>query len=207
MIHVNLQPEPHDFDGRVREPGNRFLSSCPQPKNKDWSKHNYWTRVSNELYTAYGGICAYTGQWFPKSITNVSIDHFLPKSHYPEKAYEWDNYRLTTPIINNYKKDKFLVDPCAVEDGDFIIDFPSCLVKPKPTLSPSYKNRINQTIATLHLNDEDNVNQRFDIIIELINGDISKKHVESKYPFIAKELERQNLYDKLKSFFKPFSKS
>ena len=44
MIHIDLQPEPADFDIRVRQPGNAFLSKIPIPNSKQWSKNNYWSR-------------------------------------------------------------------------------------------------------------------------------------------------------------------
>lgn len=34
MIHIDLKPEPLDFDVRVRQPGNAFLSSHPMPNSK-----------------------------------------------------------------------------------------------------------------------------------------------------------------------------
>ncbi|MEA5039514.1 MAG: hypothetical protein VB086_06710 [Clostridiaceae bacterium] len=203
MIHVDLKPEPTDFDTRVRQPGNAFLESCPNPKNKDWSKHNYWNRCSASLYQAYGGICAYCGQWFSKTTAAVSVDHFYPKSTHQELAYEWANYRLTTQTINNYKGDKVnILDPFEIQNGDIIIDFPSCLVKPRQNMAPGERNKAKNTIQILHLNEEDQANQRCEIIMMYINGDVSKQFLETKYPFIAAELHRQNLYEKIKDIIK-----
>ena len=155
MIHVSLQPEPSSFDARVRQPGNTFLASCPRPNSNQWSRHNYWNRVSNELYQSYGGICAYSGQWFSKTTSQVSVDHFYPKSTHQEKAYEWDNYRLTTQIMNGYKGDKIVMDPFEIQDGDLTLDFPSCLVKPRNDMTPAEKSKAKSTIQILHLNDEE----------------------------------------------------
>lgn len=202
MIHVNLIPEPENFDARVRQPGNEFLADCPNPNSKQWSKHSYWSRVSAELYNAYGGICAYSGQWFSRTTSIISVDHFYPKSLFQEKAYEWDNYRLTTQIMNGYKGDKIIVDPFEVVNGDFILDFPSCLIKPRRNMAPAEKNKVKSTIQILHLNDEEQASQRCEIIINYIKGYITKQFLEAKYPFIAEELERQNLYDTIKDIIK-----
>ncbi len=202
MIHVALQPEPADFDVRVRQPGNVFLSAHPNPNSKQWSKNNYWNRISSELYKAYRGICAYSGQWFSKTTSQVSVDHFYPKSTHQELAYEWDNYRLTTQVMNNYKGDKIVLDPFSIQNGDLIIDFPSCLVKPRKEMNPAEKSKAKNTIQILHLNDEEQASQRCSIIMEYISGDISRTHLEAKYPFIAEELERQNLYEKIKEMMK-----
>lgn len=202
MIHIDLKPEPLDFDIRVRQPGNIFLSTHPTPNSKQWSKHNYWTRCSTQLYQAYGGICAYSGQWFSRTISTVSVDHFYPKSTHQEKAYEWDNYRLTTQVMNNYKGDKFVMDPFEIENGDFVLDLPSCLVKPKKDMAPALKSKAKSTIQILHLNDEEQASQRCEIIMEYISGNVSKQFLQTKYPFIASELERQDLYDKIKEIIK-----
>ena len=202
MIHVTLQPEPSSFDVRVRQPGNEFLASCPCPNSKQWSKHNYWNRISTELYQAYGGICAYSGQWFSKTTSQVSVDHFYPKSTHQEKAYEWDNYRLTTQIMNGYKGDKIVMDPFDIQDGDLTIDFPSCLIKPRKDMTPAEKSKAKSTIQILHLNNEEQADQRCSLVLEYINGDISKQYLESKYPFIAKELSRQGLFDKIKEIMR-----
>ena len=202
MIHVDLKPEPAGFDARVRQPGNTFLASCPNPKSGDWKKHNYWNRCNSELYQAYGGICAYCGQWFSKTTSVVSVDHFYPKSTHQEKAYEWDNYRLTTQTINNYKGDKIVLDPFEISDGDIVIDFPSCLVKPRKDMTPAEKSKAKSTIQILHLNDEDQANQRCEIVMMYINGDISKQFLKTKYPFIAAELQRQDLFERIKDIVK-----
>ena len=202
MIHIDLQPEPSSFDTRVRVPGNQFLARVPIPNSSQWSKHNYWNRCSDELYQAYGGICAYTGQWFPRSTTNVSVDHYFPKSQYPEKAYEWDNYRLTTPVMNNYKSDKQVLDPFMIADGDFVLDFPSCLIRPRKDMGPSLKSKVTQTINILHLNDEDQANQRCEVVLAYVTDNISLSYMLSKYPYIAKELIRQSLTENIKDMMK-----
>ena len=68
MIHIDLQPEPADFDIRVRQPGNAFLSKIPIPNSRRWGKNNYWSRCSAQLYQAYGGICAYSGSGFQEPL-------------------------------------------------------------------------------------------------------------------------------------------
>lgn len=202
MIHVELKAEPASFDTNVRQPGNAFLAGCPNPVNDDWKRHRYWSKCSSDLYAAYGGICAYTGRWFSKLDTAVSVDHFYPKYLYPEKAYEWDNYRLTTSIMNNYKGDKILLDPFEIENGDLYIEFPSCLVKPRKDMAPGLKNKAILTIQTLKLNEEDQVEQRCDIILEYISGNISGDFLARRYPFIDSELRRQDLYEEIKNMFK-----
>ncbi|MCI9140025.1 hypothetical protein D7X25_18190 [bacterium 1XD42-8] len=208
MIHVDLQPEPINFHRDVRIPGKSFLQRVPVPSGKQWKNKDYWKRTSADLYGAYNGICAYTGLWFSKSTAPVSVDHFLPKSKRPELAYEWNNYRLTTQIMNNYKDDNLIVDPFEIHNGDFILDFPSCLIKANPNLPREKIDKIQFTIDVLKLNsNDDQVQARCDIIISFVNEEISKQYLKRRYPFIAYELERQNLLDKIKEMVKPLKNS
>ena len=208
MIHVDLQPEPINFHRDVRIPGKSFLQRVPVPSGKQWKNRDYWKRTSADLYGAYNGICAYTGLWFSKSTAPVSVDHFLPKSKRPELAYEWNNYRLTTQIMNNYKDDNLIVDPFEIHNGDFILDFPSCLIKANPNLPREKIDKIQFTIDVLKLNsNDDQVQARCDIIISFVNEEISKQYLKRRYPFIAYELERQNLLDKIKEMVKPLKNS
>ena len=117
-------------------------------------------------------------------------------------AYEWSNYRLTTQVMNGYKGDKIVLDPFEIKNGDLVIDFPSCLVKPRISMTPAEKSKAKSTIQILHLNDEDQANRRCEIVMEYIGGHISRTFLESKYPFIAEELKRQNLYEEIKEILK-----
>jgi len=212
MIRIMQQNEPVDFEKKVREPGNHFLASCPTPRSKDWDGHAYWQRVSGEMYLLYQGICAYTGQWFSKTPTQTSarasIDHFRPKSEskYYHLAYEWSNYRLTTQKTNGYKKNlDDLADPFTIQHGWFVLRLPGCWIIPGDNVSSQERVMIEHTISTLKLNDDnDFVDLRYKIIKDYIDGCFDATNMQRKYPFIASELQRQNLLDiaKLKSVFK-----
>ena len=65
-------------------------------------------------------------------------------------------------------------------------------------MSPAEKSKAKATIQILHLNDEDQANRRCEIVMEYICGNISRHFLETKYPFVAEELERQELYDRIK---------
>ena len=202
MIHVDLMPEPPDFDSKVRQPGNAFLEAHPTPTGKELKKRNYWNRCSLQLYRSYHGICAYTGLWFSIGTTDVSVDHYYPKSLYPEKAYEWDNYRLTTQKMNGYKGEKIVLDPFAIKNGDIVLEFPSCLVKPRKSMTPAEKSKAKSTIQILHLNVEEQIAARCAIVMDYVCERFNRGYLEEKFPFIAEELERQNLYDKIKHMMK-----
>ena len=69
-------------------------------------------------------------------------------------------------------------------------------------MTPAEKSKAKATIQILHLNDEDQANRRCEIVMEYICGNICQAFLKSKYPFIAEELQRQDLYEKIKEIIK-----
>ena len=202
MIRVAVAPEYPNFHADVREPGAAFLATCPAPTSEQFRKRSFWNRAARELHAAYSGICAYTAMYLPEQ---GSVDHFLPKSSYPELAYEWNNFRLASGRVNNSKGNQLdIIDPFQVDDDWFHMDIPGCLLKPNPTLERSLRNRISGTINSLRLNQDDNyVQERCNILIEYAREDISKNFLLRRYPFLSKEVDRQGLEQKsLRYLFK-----
>ena len=196
MIPVQPQPEPSDFSERVREPGASFLAEVPRPTSKQWRE--YWTKVLPDMRKAYKGICAYSAQWISPDTGSHSIDHFRPKSLHPELAYEWRNYRYVSSKFNSRKGTHTILDPFQLEPDWFVLDFPSLLVKPNSALSPDQKEAVSKTITVLKLNTDDTcVESRQSWVEDFCNRDISFTHLQKKAPFIAYELQRQDLVERI----------
>lgn len=192
MIRVAAALEYPNFDAEVRAPGLAFLAACPSPTSDDFRKKSFWNKATKELHAAYSGICAYTAMYLPEQ---WSVDHFLPKSNYPALAYEWNNFRLASGRVNNSKGNQIdIIDPFQVENNWFHMDIPACLLKPNPDLEKPLRNRISGTINSLRLNQDDNyVQERCNILIDYAREDISSNFLQRRYPFLAKEVERQAL--------------
>ena len=107
--------------------------------------------------------------------------------------------------MNSNKGDRIIIDPFAIDDGDLILLFPSCLIKPNGNLSPALKNKCNFTIRVMKLNEEAQVSQRFEIVLAYASQNISKQFLQQKYPFIACELARQGLYDGIQNLLRTFT--
>ena len=200
MIAVGLQPEYAAFNADVRQKGQRFLRRFPSPTSRQFARHDYWRTALAELRAAYSGRCAYTSRYL---VYTGSIDHFRPKSKYPHLAYEWDNYRFCRQVMNTRKGDsEDVMDPFRIQDGWFTLDMPSCLVRPEPALSWPTRKRVNMTINTLGLNSDDRlVGERCQWLVDLADGEITLQYVERHYPFLAREVERQQVYSSLKQIF------
>ena len=200
MIPVIPQPEYAEFDRQVRQPGLAFLARIARPTSTDFGKHNFWKRAMRQLHAAYSGTCAYTTMYL---VYGGAIDHFLPKSMYPRMTYEWSNYRLARQKVNGRKGNTVeVMDPFEVETGWFVLDFPSCLVRPGSEVSAELKKRINATINILRLNADDLlVQERCNLLVDLADGNVTMRFLDRWYPFLSSEVRRQNLEDDLGIIF------
>ncbi|MCP4663974.1 MAG: hypothetical protein GY856_51990 [bacterium] len=200
MIHVEPQPEPSDFDAKVRRRGLQFLSRHPEPSTSGWRNHDYWRKILPALYEAYHRICAYSCHWIPPDTGGRSVEHFLPKTKYPDRAYEWSNYRLVCLTLNGRKGDhEDVLDPFVVEDGWFVLDFPSLQIKPSADLDMPSRRRVQTTIERLCLNDEGTcLRNRSYYIRDYCQGEINFSHLRRCAPFVAMELERQKLVEAIR---------
>lgn len=137
-----------------------------------------FVEVKNSLYKlcVYEGLCNYCEQ----SEAN-DIEHIYPKSFYPEKTFEWENYILACKQCNSgYKLDK-----CHVLDGKnnlllidrgkepphktlafinprkenpsrfMILEMSSFRFIARPGIKKRDLNRVKSTIDILELNDRD----------------------------------------------------
>jgi hypothetical protein len=197
VIRVARRPEPAEFDLRVRKPGRKCLSTCPNPTQKQWKAHNFWCRILHTLHAEYKGVCSYSCHWIPFDTGADTVEHFRPKSKYPQEAYEWRNYRLVCQLLNSRKKDdEDILDPFQVQTGSFIIEFPSLLVKPASGLSRHLNDRVLKTRDVLGLNDDDTcMMMRQQFVTDYCLGEITFAHLEKRAPFLALQMKQQGLDD------------
>lgn len=199
MIRVQRVAPPANFDEKVGQPGQAFLDTHPNPTGKQFQIHNYWIRVKSNLYECYSGICAYSCHYISLDTGSDTVEHFVPKSVNPSFAYVWDNYRLVCGRLNGRKgSHQDVLDPFAIEDGMFVLDFPSLLVKPSGNLDQHNTETVLQTISRLKLNDDEtSVRARLEYVASYCQQDISFAFLRRSAPFIARELQRQDLVDRI----------
>lgn len=204
MIGVARAAEPSDFTAKVRTPGTTFLQSTPKPRSTDWNGHDYWRKATNDLLQAYRNICAYSGSRTHRSTSSAatslaasSVDHYLPKSKYPAKAYEWSNYRLARARLNNRKGNhQDVLDPFRLPSGWFVLDFRTFLLRPNAMLSDEDKSSVIATIARLGLNsDNDYVSERTSVVQQYCQNMLTFADVNRHWPYIASEMIAQG-FDK-----------
>lgn len=200
MRAVTPQPEPDDFDHRVREPGNAGLARRRRNGQRLWF-NPLWSLVYDEFHSLYGGFCAYTCFY---QLDRATVDHFKPKCRYPNLAYEWHNYRLSSPRANQFKGSREdILDPFEIGDGWFVLDLPSCLIRVRDGLEDTLADAVTCTIDALRLNDDDYlVQRRSDLVYAFVQGDVSRTYIQRMNPFIFDEITRQGLWPHVGRLFR-----
>lgn len=188
MIHVELQPEPADFDAKVRRPGRAALASGKTPLPE------LWRLCLLDLHAAYRGICAYLCIYIPRGTGARTVDHLAAKSDSPDLAYEWSNYRLACGLMNARKREfADVLDPFDIDDDLFVLEFSFFQVSPAPGLSPAKQDAVLRTIDRLKLNDEECRAARAQYYDVYIDGSVRFEYVDRHSPFVAREMRRQGL--------------
>jgi hypothetical protein len=188
VIHVEPQPEPPDFDTKVRQPGRAELRASegePRP---------HWHHCALQLWEAYRGVCAYSSLYIPRGTGARSVDHLLPKSKRRELAYEWSNYRLACVRMNSRKNDlEDVLDPFEVQDGWFALELSTLQVIPGEGLPANLRQRVQETIDRLDLNDDEFIQARMAHYDVFQRGEVKFSHLRKHCPFLAQELLRQGI--------------
>jgi uncharacterized protein (TIGR02646 family) len=198
MIPVSLQPEPADFDQKVRKAGYRWLEKngipADQPLPTGSKLPPSWQKTQKELWDAYSGVCAYLCIYFAWPLGASSTDHFVAKSRLAGEAYEWSNYRLSCLGMNR-NKNRFddILDPFEISLETFLLNLPSGEIRPNPDLTPDIQEKAWTTIIRLRLNDRETKRMRFEHYDDYSNKQVSESHLKKHSPFVWYEANRQGL--------------
>jgi len=197
MIPVTPQPEPADFDDRVRQPGLQWLNGrgipLDQPPPDPKALPTYWRRSQKKLWQAHQGVCSYLCIYFAWPLGAQSTDHFIAKSRNAGQAYEWENYRLSCLGMNRFKS-RFddILDPFEIAPDTFVLNLASGEIKPNEELSPEMKKKANKTIKRLRLDDPETNRMRGEYYSEYLKG-VPEWKLKKDSPFVWYEANRQGL--------------
>ena len=224
MIPVAPAPEPPDFDSEVRQLGQCALAELtgqPPPIKRRGPRRkqlvlegvpvtkiadipskslpDLWTKAIPDMLERYGRICAYVCVYIERIIGAPSIDHWIPKSVDPERAYEWDNFRLACSLMNSRKGTKdMLLDPFEIGEGWFELEFVCFQVISSRRLPPHQQLQAAHTVEELHLNCSECLSLRRSQVEAYAQVHVSFEHLEGRSPFVARELRRQGLVDRVR---------
>ncbi|WP_339133900.1 MAG: hypothetical protein WGN25_13980 [Candidatus Electrothrix sp. GW3-4] len=199
MIPVTEQPEPADFDAKVRRKGLAFLQkkgiAPDQPVPEGITLKPCWRDCLDDLHVSYKGCCAYLAVYIERVTGGVSADHFTVKVGTSARlAHEWSNYRLACSIMNS-RKGRYddVLDPFHIKDNWFSLELVSGRIYPNPSLPFSITRQIQETIDRLRLDDAGNRAMRSRHYQEYIEGFCTTDFLKRRSPFVYTEACRQNL--------------
>jgi len=143
----------------------------------DYFRHNvggrptdsFWREFRPALGNRSANICWYCErQCEPASEASgkaATVDHYKPRSCFPELTYEWTNWVFSCRRCNEeHKQDKWpalgYVDPCAGDEQErpgryFDSDMLTGEISPHPALDGDAKRKAEATIDDLGLNEID----------------------------------------------------
>jgi len=198
VLKIDLKPEPPCFDSEVRQRGLNYIGQkgidTKQPLPDGITLVSYWRKCYTELYETYNGVCAYLAIYFEKVTGGGSVEHYLPKKLRPDLAYEWENYRLVTRIVNSRKGDYLdVVDPAYIHNDWFYLELTTGHIYPNPSLADYRKDAAQKSIDRLRLDDGEMRRMRTKRWSDYCESKISKEYLEEIAPHIYAEAVRQNL--------------
>jgi len=117
---------------------------------------SHWRRFHDDLSKVFSGLCAYC-----EESDEGEVDHFHPKSKFPQMVYDWSNWVFACHSCNLAKGEKWppggYVDPCsrsrpARPENFFDFNTVTGYIIPKAGLSPARRKKAMQMIGDLRLN-------------------------------------------------------
>ena len=138
----------------------------------------YWNVFRYELSQVFFDLCAYCEEY-----CDGEVDHFRPKSRFPEKTYEWSNWVFACHTCNNIKGKKWppggYVNPCAktkpaYPESYFTFDTLTGEILPKEGLTSGRHEKAKQMIDELKLNEHHHLKKRraqLDLVSQVISND------------------------------------
>lgn len=111
MHWVDRGPEPEALDSIRSQYTPRWVEhfrygTAPRPSDSRWGEFRA------DLSRIFSNLCAYC-----EELCRGEVEHFRPRSRFPEKVYEWRNWLLACHDCNHAKGKQWpsggYIDPCA----------------------------------------------------------------------------------------------
>lgn len=164
MYKIERGPEPDVLKEKGREWTDRLLDKLEtsgKPISKIFSWPQYRNRPLNHilqdaLLEMTAQHCAFCDGVFEQS--PVTVEHFRPKSKYPELAYDWPNLFPCCTLCQEKGDDydEKLLKPDEVNydfDRYFICNYSDGTIQPNPAASAEDRARAKMTIELYNLNE------------------------------------------------------
>lgn len=110
-----------------------------------------WRELRDRVHQTFDEKCVYC-----EDIVARDVEHYYPKSRYPERMFRWDNLLLACKNCNTDKGQRFplldgqplLIDPCA-EDPALFLQWDLSTGRPIVSAEPLREAKARATVAAL----------------------------------------------------------
>ena len=195
MRRVGRGPEPAGVAGYARQFTQGWIDHYGQRMGQPPSD-SFWREFRANLGNLTNEICWYCERKCQDE-TEVgslapTVDHFRPRSRFPELVYAWSNWMFSCRRCNQEKGNKWpemgLIDPCEAEIGErpensFDYDLLTGDLIPRVGLADIARRRAWDTIDELGLNKFDVKIHRMEEVQRFLN-DISIQTFSERADFI-----------------------
>ena len=130
-------------------------SKIPESEKNRLLSHYRHKDIQDALFASSHHKCAFC-ECIPGESSHIEVEHFEPKSLYPDLAFEWDNLLPTCRRCNEEKSDADtrsnpIINP-AIEDPEQLLTY--SFLRIKPLAGSGQEHKAQQTIDVCNLNCE-----------------------------------------------------
>ena len=193
MRWVDRGPEPAGVAGYARQFTQGWIDHYVQRLGQI-PTDSFWREFRINLGNITNEICWYCERQCHDE-TEVgslapTVDHFRPRSRFPELVYSWSNWIFSCRRCNQEKGNKWpsggFVDPCAAEiedwpENNFDYDLLTGDLIPRTGLPDNTRRKIWDTIDDLGLNKFDVKIHRMEVVQHFLNGVLGRPNDERNY--------------------------
>lgn len=175
-------------------------SKIPEPEKAKLLTHYRHRDIQDTLFACSHYKCAFC-ECIPGEGGNIEVEHFEPKSLYPDLAFEWDNFLPSCRRCNEAKSDSDtrtspIINP-ANEDPEQLLTY--SFLRIKPLSGSGQESKAQETIDVCNLNCERLYKAR-SVLMKSITGYIDE--LDDKLVWISEadtEQKRKYRITKLKN--------
>lgn len=155
MHYVDRGPEPRGLKKYRDEYTQRWVEYYEQGIGSKPSD-SHWSKFHKKLGKIFSFLCGYCERG-----CKGEVDHFRPKSRFPQNVYDWSNWVFSCHDCNNIKREKWpnfgYIDPCARTHSSrpeqfFEFDVKTGEINPKARLTERQWQKARIIIDDLKLN-------------------------------------------------------
>ena len=193
MRWIDRGPEPAGVAGYGRQFTQGWIDHYGQRRGQP-PTDSFWREFRSLLGSRSDDICWYCERQCQNEAEVGSlaptVDHFRPRSLFPELVYAWSNWIFSCLRCNQEKGDKWpqlgFVDPCKAEVGDgpensFDYDLLTGDLIPRTGLPDNARRRVWDTIDDLGLNRLDLKIHRMEVVQHFLNGVLGRPQIEREH--------------------------